>query len=426
MKILLETVGCRLNQSEIETMARQFRSAGHEIVSNLSEADLVVINTCTVTARAASDSKQKARSAVRKGVHDIVLTGCWVTQEPEDAMALPEVRKIIPNDRKSDLVGEVLGLSSLNFDKTQPLRKLLPGHLRRTRAFIKVQDGCDNHCTYCVTRLARGKGLSLGRDEVLTDIRSALAGGAQEIVLTGVHLGSWGQDNEARESHLKDLIQTILDETDIPRLRLSSLEPWDLDDEFFSLWQDKRMCRHLHLPLQSGSPGVLHRMARKTTPEVYSELVRNARKQIPGIAITTDLIAGFPGETEFEFSETVELVKDLNFSGGHVFNFSARPGTPAARMAGQVPSEIRKHRSAQLREILLNTAKSYAERFIGKTLKVLWESSSCQKDGWWQLKGHTDNFLIVRARFSQSHWNHIDRVELNLLDELGFWGEIKP
>jgi threonylcarbamoyladenosine tRNA methylthiotransferase MtaB len=424
MKILLDTVGCRLNQSEIESMARQFRSAGHEIVADLSEADLVVINTCTVTAQAASDSRQKARTAARQGVQDIVLTGCWVTLEPEKARALPDVRKIIPNNRKVELVRDILGLSVTDLEKTESLRKPLPGQHKRTRAFIKAQDGCDNHCTYCVTRLARGRGSSRCCEDVLMDIRSALAGGTKEIVLTGVHLGSWGQDKDGREGYLEDLILTILAETDVPRLRLSSLEPWDLDVEFFSLWQDDRMCRHLHLPLQSGSPGILRRMGRKTTPEVFSNLIWNARKLIPDVAITTDLIVGFPGETEIEFTETFKLIQELNFSGGHVFTFSARPGTPAALMQDQIPFDVRKCRNAQLRAVLSKTGLAYAERFLGKTLDVLWESSSCTKDGLWQLKGHADNNLDVRAHSSNSHWNQIDHVELKLLEGKALWGEI--
>jgi threonylcarbamoyladenosine tRNA methylthiotransferase MtaB len=349
MKIYLDTVGCRLNQSEIETMAGQFRSAGHEIVSGAAEADLVVINTCTVTSQAASDSRQKVRQAARLGVDQIVLTGCWSTLEPGQAMALPKVHKLVPNDLKDQLVKEVLGSPEMEFDLEPLARQPLPGIHKRTRAFIKVQDGCDNHCTFCITTLARGQGVSRPIPEVLKDIRAALLGGTREVVLTGVHLGSWGADYAGRNGLLKDLIQAILDETDVPRLRLSSLEPWDLDEKFFDLWQDSRLCRHLHLPLQSGSAGVLRRMARKVTPRSFADLLRAARAAIPDVAITTDLIAGFPGESEAEFSETLEFVEKMKFSGGHIFTYSARTGTAAAKMPGQVPPQVRKNRNAILR-----------------------------------------------------------------------------
>ena len=332
MKVFLDTVGCRLNQSEIEAMARQFRAAGHEIVAGAGDADLVVVNTCTVTSQAASDSRQKVRQAVRLGADQVVLTGCWSTLEPEQALALPNVHKIFPNDQKDELVKDLLGLPEPEFELEPLARQPLPGIHMRTRAFTKVQDGCDNHCTFCITTLARGEGLSRSIPDVMKDIQAALLGGTREIVLTGVHLGSWGNDRAGKTGKLTDLIHTILAETDVPRLRLSSLEPWDIDEDFFGLWQDPRLCRHLHLPLQSGSAGVLRRMARKVTPRSYADLLAAARNAIPGIAITTDLIAGFPGETEEEFAETLEFVENMEFSGGHVFTYSARAGTAAAGM----------------------------------------------------------------------------------------------
>jgi threonylcarbamoyladenosine tRNA methylthiotransferase MtaB len=204
------------------------------------------------------------------------------------------------------------------FDLEPLARQPVPGGRLRTRAFIKVQDGCDNRCTFCITTLARGAGRSLPVEAILADINAALAGGAQEIVLTGVHLGSWGQDFETPQK-IRDLIETILAEAPVIRLRLSSLEPWDLEADFFSLWQDQRLARHLHLPLQSGSAATLRRMARKTTPEDFARLVAAAREHIPEVAITTDVIAGFPGESEAEFAESLEFVRQMNFAGGHVF-----------------------------------------------------------------------------------------------------------
>src|SRR4030095_8069798 len=331
MKIYLDTIGCRLNQSEIETMARQFRAAGHEIVATAEPAEMSVVNPCAVTTEAASDSRSKIRHIARAGVNEIVATGCWTTLQPQRTLELPNITRVITNDRKDQLVSDVLNLKPESFD-LEPLTRIpLPGLHRRTRAFIKVQDGCDNQCTFCITTIARGESRSRHIADVILDIRSALAGGTKEIVLTGVHLGSWGYDFGM---HLKDLIKVILRETDTPRLRLSSLEPWDLNSDFFSLWTDSRLMPHLHLPLQSGSASTLKRMRRHTTPDSFRELVAAARDVMPDVAITTDIIAGFPGETEQEFAETIDFVREMNFAGCHVFTYSARPGTGAARMKG--------------------------------------------------------------------------------------------
>ncbi len=297
MNIYLDTIGCRLNQSEIETFARQFCAAGHMLVASPDQADLVVINTCTVTSQAASDSRQKIRQAARLGAAEIVATGCWATMEPEAAAALPRVSHVITNLDKDHLVASLLPASPSERAETPTTRQPLPGAHQRTRAFIKVQDGCDNRCTYCITCLARGPSRSHSIQAIQQDVAAALAGGALEIVLTGVHLGAWGADLHPA-SELTNLIQALLADPHLPRLRLSSLEPWDLELRFFALWQDARLCRHLHLPLQSGCAATLRRMARKTTPQAYAQLVQNARAAIPGIAITTDIIVGFPGESE--------------------------------------------------------------------------------------------------------------------------------
>jgi threonylcarbamoyladenosine tRNA methylthiotransferase MtaB len=423
MKVFLDTVGCRLNQAELETLARQFRAAGHEIVAAAGGADLAVVNTCTVTAQAASDSRAAIRRARRLGANELVVTGCWATLEPDTAASLPGVRKIVPNLQKDILVADLLDLPKEFFDLEPLARHPLPGLHARTRAFIKVQDGCNNACTFCITTMARGASRSRSVEDVLRDIRSALEGGAREIVLTGVHLGSWGLDFPTPQ-RLGDLVSILLNRTSVPRLRLSSLEPWDLDADFFSLWRDERLCRHLHLPLQSGSETVLKRMARKTTPGSFAALVQSARAAIPGIAITTDIIAGFPGETDGEFSGTLDFVKRVGFAGGHVFTYSARAGTPAARMNTQVPHELRKERNAALRAVLEESAHAYRSRFIGHTLPVLWEASSTLTDAGWTLEGLTDNYIRVRAVAPEARWNQMDRVQLVSMDGDGMKGKI--
>ncbi|MEW5869710.1 MAG: MiaB/RimO family radical SAM methylthiotransferase [Chloroflexota bacterium] len=428
MKIYLDTIGCRLNQAEIEQYARQFRAAGHELVATPEQADLVVINTCTVTAAAASDSRSKIRQAARAGAGQIVVTGCWSTLSPGQAAVLPSVTRLVPNADKDHLVPDLLGLPLESFDLEPLERTPVPGARLRTRAFIKVQDGCDNHCTFCITTLARGAGRSRPLREVVEDVRAAAAS-AQEVVLTGVHLGSWGQDLSPA-LHLRHLVRAILDGTAVPRLRLSSLEPWDLDAAFFELWDDARLCRHLHLPLQSGSAAVLRRMARKTNPPAYARLVARARAAIPGVAITTDLIAGFPGESQAEFAESLAFVQEIGFADGHVFTYSPRPGTAAARLPEQVPPPVRKQRSAELRAALAAAGQAYRASFVGQVLPVLWETATPlgphNGAGDWEMSGLTDNYLRVHARAPRRLWNQVTPVCLTGLENGHFLGDIEP
>jgi threonylcarbamoyladenosine tRNA methylthiotransferase MtaB len=263
-------------------------------------------------------------------------------------------------------------------------------------------------------------------------VQSALDGGTKEIVLTGVHLGAWGVDQRPGR-RLHDLISTLLVSTPVLRLRLSSLEPWDLDEGFFSLWEESsgnpavspRLCRHLHLPMQSGSSTVLKRMNRKTSPESFASLVKLARKAIPDVAITTDIITGFPGETEVEFNETLEFTRTMRFAGGHIFTYSARPGTAAAKMNDQVPHEVRKERSSILREILDNTAATYRRGFLGRIMPVLWEATDNFYEGGWHIEGFTDNALRVNITAKDTRWNQVDPVRLKMLDKDGIMGEIQ-
>lgn len=423
MKVYLDTVGCRLNQSEIETYARQLRYAGHTLVGDPSDADLAIVNTCTVTAAASADSRKKIRHIARLGVGEIVVTGCWSSLHPDEAAALPNVRTVVPNAGKDALVAQILNLPLEVFDSEPLEREPIPGARLRTRAFIKVQDGCDNRCTFCVTTIARGESRSRSVEDILRDVEAALRGGSREIVLTGVHLGAWGHDLTPFQ-HLADLVGVLLRYTDVPRLRLSSIEPWDLDEAFFSLWEDRRMARHLHLPLQSGSGATLRRMARKTTPEAYARLLEAARKAIPSVAITTDVIVGFPGESDSEFEESLAFVRQMNFAGGHVFTYSARPGTAAANMAGQVPHALRKERNTRMRAVLAETAQRYRQQFVGAQLEVLWESTTKLGPKTWTLRGLSDNYLRVTAEAPKRMWNQITPVQLTGLEGDGLVGQI--
>jgi threonylcarbamoyladenosine tRNA methylthiotransferase MtaB len=423
MKIYLDLVGCRLNQSEIETFAQQFTAAGHTLTAHPEEADLAIVNTCTVTTSAAADSRKKIRHIARAGAKEIIATGCWATLEPENAAQLLGVSVVVPNSGKETLVPDYLRLEPAFFEREPLQREMIPGDRLRTRAMIKVQDGCDNRCTFCITTIARGESRSHPAAKVLRDIRAATRGGAQEIALTGVHLGSWGQDLDGEES-LPDLLEAILEHTQVRRIRLSSLEPWDVEERLIEMLNAPRIARHLHLPLQSGSASVLQRMARKITPQAYADLVEAVRDTAPGAAITTDLIAGFPGETEEEFAESAAFVKEMAFSGGHVFTYSARPGTAAAAMPDQVHHPLRKERNARLRKILAQSQSSFQERFLGETLPVLWESSTQEKAGLWNMHGMTDNYLRVRASASQNLWNQFTPVQFTESNQRGLEGII--
>ena len=448
MKIYLDSIGCRLNQAEIEKIALQFRAAGHEIVGTAENADLAVVNTCTVTRNAAADSRKVIRRARNAGIEEIIATGCWATMEPEKAAELSQ--HVVLNDEKENLVVNYLNIKpeihraelTEAFD-LKPLQRIpLPGYRARTRAFIKVQDGCDNECTFCITTVARGAGISRPLNEIIADIQSALDGGAKEVVLTGVHLGSWesphpslppmgeGTGFSPHRGEIKEggrmgaLIQSILEQTSIPRLRLSSLEPWNIESDFFKLWRDSRLMPHLHLPLQSGSDTVLRRMRRNTTREEFRALIASAREVMPDVAITTDIIAGFPGETEEEFAETLEFVQEIGFSGGHIFTYSPREGTPASRMKKQLDKKTRKSRNAKLREIFADMELNYRKKFIGRAMDVLWESSQKLDNGSFQMQGLSENYLRVRAIASEPRWNQIDKVSLVKIEGDVILGEI--
>ncbi len=422
MKVFFDTIGCRLNQAEIERYAAQFAALGHELVPDAGSADLAVINTCSVTAAAASDSRGKIRSAVAAGAK-VIVTGCWSTMEPEIAAEMEGVSRVIPNAEKDQLSETVLGVEKEAFDEEPLKRVILPGIHARTRAFIKIQDGCDNHCTFCVTHLVRGRSRSVSKERVLRDVQAAIRSGGNEIVLTGVNLGAWGLDSDPAEE-LADLIEFLLKETDIPRIRLSSLESWNLSDRFLHLWENRRMCAHFHLPLQSGSDSVLKRMARRTTLKEFRSLVETALSINPDFAITTDVIAGFPGETDEEFAETLAFIESLRFAGGHVFPYSPRPGTAAARMKDQIPKTVQKQRAKQLRDLFAVKTDSFENSFIGSVQQVLWESSQAVEGGLWESHGLSGNYLTVKCLFPAPVRNRIDTVRLTARQDGVLTGEI--
>ncbi len=409
MKIYLDSVGCRLNQAEIEKFARQFRAAGHILVGNAQEANLMVLNTCSVTYKADSDSRQKIRQANRKGCPEIIVTGCLATLHPEEMMKIPGIQKVISNSEKPHLVEECCENLKTNTNSDVFERLPIPGKRERTRSFIKVQDGCNHHCTYCITRIARGKATSEPVESIILEINAAISGGVKEAILCGVQLGSWGYEFSPVEK-ISSLVNAILVRTELPRLRLSSIEPWGLDDEFFMLWENPRMCRQLHLPMQSGSERILTLMNRDNTKESYESIVQKMRSACPSIAITTDVLVGFPGETEEDFAQTLDFISKNNFSGGHVFTFSERPGTGACLLPNPVTETIKSERNATVRKMLKQLASEYQQQFIGKILPVLWESSYEIDASHFRLTGWTDNYIRVVTIADQNRHNQIDNV----------------
>lgn len=393
-RVHLRTLGCRLNQGEIDSMARQFSAQGFEIVDQPETADRIIINTCAVTEDAVRSSRQLIRQLNRANeAAKITVTGCFAQIEPESISVLPGVTQVVDNLSKDSLVQLVTGRAPEPYD-AEPLLRSSPAWMHRTRAFLKVQDGCDNACTFCVTTIARGAGRSRSLAEILSEVQLLLSMGYQEIVLTGVHLGSYGHDRGERDG-LWRLVRKLLDETDAPRVRLSSLEPWDLDPSFFDLWQDQRLCPHLHLPLQSGCDTTLRRMLRRTSQREFSALVNAARERIADLSLTTDIIVGFPGETDEEFEISHSFVESMDFAGLHVFRYSRRPGTAAARMRGHVSEDVKKARSAAMIAHSDSQEHQHHARFVGREMEVLWENvAGATQDGFINV-GYTRNYLRV-------------------------------
>jgi threonylcarbamoyladenosine tRNA methylthiotransferase MtaB len=387
--IYLTYLGCRLNESEIEELAWRFAAHGHNIVDDPVTADFCVVNTCTVTGEAGRKSRQLVRRMARLNpAAQIAVTGCHATVAPEEVRELLNVAWVVQNADKERLADFVEGKAALAQQRAQ--RRLGPGTMGRTRAFVKVQDGCDNRCTFCITTIARGDGRSRPMEQIVAEVQGLVAAGYLEAVLTGVHLGSYGRDL-AETASLRRLVETLLLETELVRLRLSSLEPWDLDPGFFELWTDSRMCRQLHLPLQSGCDATLRRMARRTTSSEFAQLVDRANAHIPDLALTTDVLVGFPGETDADFQESYRFLQQMAFARLHVFPFSPRPGTAAARIPEQVPDDIKTARSRAVRHLGKGQERAFHRRFVGCSMPVLWEMS--RNGHMW--RGHTDNYLTV-------------------------------
>jgi len=401
MKISLATLGCKVNQYDSAALAEILQRDGHTVVSFPAPADLYIVNTCTVTGKTDDQSRQLIRRIHRGDPSaPIVVTGCYAQMNPGDLMDIEGVSLVLGNGEKPRMgrwIRDMGKKAETVVHVEDPAKETacfapavtgLPG---RTRAFLKIQDGCNAFCSYCIVPHARGRSRSLSPHDVLDRISFLSRKGFREVVLTGIHLGTYGEDRFPK-TNLLDLLRRIEERGDVKRLRLSSLEPVELSGDLIAHWRNSSiLCRHAHIPLQSGSDAVLRRMGRPYDGDFFRSLVRSLLQAMPDMAIGADVMAGFPGEGETEFQSTLSLLRDLPLAYFHVFPYSKRPGTPAVHFPGHVPEKVKKTRVDELRKLSIGKRESFGRNFIGKTLLVLVEGKKDRPTGW--MKGFSDNYI---------------------------------
>ena len=412
-KVALETLGCRLNQAETESLARQLLGSGYQLTESPSEADVYVLNTCTVTHIADRKSRHLLRSARRSNSEALIIAiGCYAQRASRELKQLGIVDLILDNEEKNHLVG-------ILENRLENKGNSNNGRWGRARSFIKIQEGCNNFCSFCIIPYTRGRERSLPQEEILSEVRARLVAGYKEVILTGTKIGAYRQNGE-NSAGLPSLIEAILEEREVKRLRLSSLQPQDLTPELVKLWTDRRLCPHLHMPLQSGCQTILERMGRGYNIDDYKRAVSLVREAIPNLAVTTDILVGFPGEGEKEFEESYRFCEKMDFANIHVFSYSPRLGTEASHMPHQIDERIKKRRSQRMLSLAKRNAQQFGERFLGQTMPVLWERRSEQ--GIWS--GLTDNYLRVFTRSGEDLTNRLLPVKLVAEHAQGLIGEL--
>lgn len=417
--VAFTTLGCKVNQSETDLLARQFAAAGYQNVSFDGPADVYVVNTCTVTHVADRKSRQTIGQARRRNPDSLVVaTGCYASIVGQ---LLADDRTLVVRNRDKERLVSLVDGRLHHVAGTTPYfndsEKYLDysGGQERSRAMVKVQDGCDSHCAYCIIPRVRGRSRSLPPERVLARVNALVREGHAEIVITGVDLGSYGEDDPSLPD-LGGLLKRIVEETDVPRVRVSSLEPGDFDRAWLDLWTDTRLCRHLHVPLQSGSGSVLRRMGRAYEPEGFAAMVASCR-EVSRMTITTDVMVGFPGESDEEFEEGFRFIREIAFDGMHVFKYSRRSGTRAAHMEDQVPEQIKTKRSAVLRAEADRGIERLLARHADKMATVAWES---EREG--IRRGVTDTNVRVYGSHA-SPTGRLDRVRLQGRHADGLWAQ---
>lgn len=436
-RIAFCTLGCKVNQNETEAFSGLFREKGYAIVDFEEKADVYVINTCTVTHLADRKSRQMIRRALKINPQaEVVVTGCYAQTNPEAIQKITGVSLIVGTNEKSrlvDLVEELLTEKGLGTDKHCPslfVRKYqerqefdelkAEKNIKRARAYLKVQEGCDQFCSYCIIPYARGPVRSRSPENTLAEAERLIEAGFKEIVLLGIHLGAYGR-GEGAGKNLVSLLQQLLSLTDQVRWRLGSLEPVEVSAELLDLMQEyQNFCPHLHLPLQSGHDEILKAMKRPYSTAQYLGIITEIRKRIPGIALTTDVMVGFPGETEEHFQAYLSFVERVAFSRLHVFKYSPRKGTPAAQFGGQVPPAVKEARSRKMMQLGEKLARQYAEKFLEQTVDVLVEEKVAECTG----EGSSANYLKVRFNLPEVPRGQIIPVRLKKIEKAYCFGEV--
>jgi threonylcarbamoyladenosine tRNA methylthiotransferase MtaB len=448
--VAILTLGCKLNLADSEAMARRMRDAGWAVSERAAGADAVIVNSCSVTHVADAKSRHLVRMAQRRAPGaTVALTGCMLeTAAPQTVEALGAdlayrqveqgrlTQRLIDARPRPDAAthegtddGAVpgagippgVGMTS-GVGVRQPAVGVAAPRALRTRAFVSAQEGCNDVCAFCIVPKTRGRERSKSIEAVVAEVQARDAEGVREVVITGTQLGAWGRD-EGRAG-LAPLLRALLERTSVPRIRISSVQPQDLSDEMIAAWQDPRLCRHLHLALQSGSGTVLERMRRRYSAQEYRKAVWLLRERIPGVAITTDVIAGFPGETEEEFEETFDFCREMRFAAMHVFPYSQRLGTVAAKMPGQVAENVKKERVRRLMELAHEMSASYREQLLCTRPTVLWESAVQDEDGATVWDGLTDTYVRVFARSDAVLENKLTPALITGLCEGGVSAEV--
>jgi threonylcarbamoyladenosine tRNA methylthiotransferase MtaB len=413
--IFFNTLGCKLNQAETEKWRHQFAEAGYSI-SDSGAADICVLNSCTVTHIA----DRKARHLIRLLRKNnpgalVVATGCYAEGAVE-AVKKAGAGLVIGNADKEQLLELINQFVTTKSGIAGRQRPQIVNN--RIRSFIKIQDGCQHFCTYCVVPLVRNREYSIPAAEIIDEINNRVVQGYQEVVLTGTEIGRYEND----DIDLSQLVLMILAETKIPRLHLSSLQPQEINVELLRLWAEPRMLHHFHLALQSGSEAVLKRMGREYNPHDFRKAVALIRQYVPDAAITTDIMVGFPGESQEEFEESYRFCQDIGFAAIHVFSYSPRPGTRAASMEGQVGDKIKKGRSLKMLALAKQFSRNFQQQFTGKITSVLFENEV--KAGSQIYSGFSHNYIRVFVSSPQSLANHILNVKLTKQYQQGLWGEL--
>jgi threonylcarbamoyladenosine tRNA methylthiotransferase MtaB len=405
------TLGCKVNQYETNAMMQKMIEAGYEVVDFETKADIYIINTCTVTNMADKKSRQMLRRVKEINPEAIlVAVGCYAQVAKEKLEQIPEIDLILGINEKNDIVKYVEQASKNTYvsdvlHQTEFLDFGDVTYTEKTRAVIKVQDGCNQFCSYCIIPYARGRIRSRKPESVIKEITDVAKEGIKEVVITGIHIASYGKDFNT-EYRLIDLLEEIQKVDGIQRIRLGSLEPTLITEEFVTrLKKLSKICDHFHLSLQSGCNETLKRMNRKYTTDQFRHVVELLRNAYPEVHLTTDVIVGFPGETEEEFNKTYEFLKEIKFYKMHVFKYSPRSGTVAAKMPNQIDGNIKEERSNKLIELSDENEKEYNQKYIGKEVEVLLE----EREGEY-LKGHTTNYMVVKMKTNENLENTIQKV----------------